>query len=107
MRTVYLAGPMRGKPRLNFDAFFAAGQSLRHHGWRVLCPAEADVAEGFDPDSPGEISPERYDEWMRRDFDMIRLSDAIFLLRGWQESAGARRELALALELGLEIRLQE
>jgi hypothetical protein len=107
MKTIYIAGPMRGKPRFNFDSFAGAAQSLRHHGWEVLSPAEADIDNGFDPDNPGEITAERYESWMRRDFDMIKRSDSIFLLRGWQESEGARRELAFALALGLSILLQE
>ena len=39
-------------------------------------------------------------------FAMIRAADAIYLLKGWQESKGAKAELAYAEKLGLEIRLQ-
>ena len=106
MKTIYIAGPMRGKPRFNFDAFAGAAQSLRHHGWDVLSPAEADLADGFDPACPGEITPERYEAWMKRDFGMLRHADAIYLLRGWEKSEGARRELGFALALGLEVFLE-
>ena len=41
--TLYLAGPMRGYPRFNFDAFDKARHALRLRGYAVLCPAELDV----------------------------------------------------------------
>jgi len=107
MKTIYIAGPMRDHPRFNFDAFDHAARSLRAHGWEVLSPAEADIGDGFDPDNPGPIDEARYERWMKRDLEMIGRCDSIFLLRGWQNSKGARRELALALALGHTVILQE
>ena len=34
---------------------------------------------------------------------MIRCADAVFMLRGWEKSAGAVAEYALAKKIGLEI----
>ena len=34
---------------------------------------------------------------------MLQRADAIYLLTGWQNSAGARAEHSLALKLGLEV----
>ena len=39
-------------------------------------------------------------------FAMLRCADGIFLLDGWQQSAGARAERALAEKLGLDIQHQ-
>ena len=38
---------------------------------------------------------------------MIRCVDAIYMLKGWQRSAGAKAELALAAKLGHEVVFQE
>ena len=38
---------------------------------------------------------------------MIRCVDAIYMLNGWQRSAGAKAELALAEKLGHEVVFQE
>lgn len=34
---------------------------------------------------------------------MIRCADAVFMMRGWEKSAGAVAEHALAKKIGLEI----
>ncbi|EKH0820331.1 DUF4406 domain-containing protein, partial [Escherichia coli] len=38
---------------------------------------------------------------------MIRCVDAIYMLKGWQRSAGAKAELALAEKLGHAVIFQE
>ena len=38
---------------------------------------------------------------MMRDIDAIFISNAVYMLRGWEKSAGARVEHALAVYLGL------
>ncbi|KAA1141783.1 DUF4406 domain-containing protein, partial [Citrobacter portucalensis] len=45
-------------------------------------------------------------EYMDICFAMLRCADGIFLLDGWQQSAGAKAEHALAEKLGLEIQYQ-
>lgn len=95
---IYLAGPMRGYPRFNFDTFAKAAKHLRAKGEEVVSPAEMDLEEGFDPDNPGVISVDRYEEWMRRDFKAILDCDAVALLPGWRLSEGARREYQHAVK---------
>ena len=42
--------------------------------------------------------------WMiERDLEILSRCDAIFLLKGWRQSRGSKREYARAKELGLEI----
>lgn len=104
MKKLYIAGPMRGYPRFNFDRFAASARSLREAGYAVVSPAEMDLEDGdFDPDNPGEITKDRYERWMRRDLRALADCDAIFLLPGWQNSEGAKRELAFALAMNLEV----
>ncbi len=46
---IYLAGPMRGQPMLNFPTFNATTALLRGNGHTVFNPAEGDIKDGFDP----------------------------------------------------------
>ena len=100
---IYIAGPMRGYPLLNFPAFFRAAQDWHDRGWDVFNPAAHDVEiDGFDPAKDVE-RPQRH--YARRDVAAIlNECDAMFLLRGWSQSeGGALAEAALAKWIGLEI----
>jgi hypothetical protein len=103
MKTIYIAGPMRGYPEHNFPAFDAAAKELRRAGWRVLSPAEMDRVAGiheFTDLSNPSTSIKR--EVMRRDCAALCEADAIALLPGWEKSAGVKVELTLAKFLGLQ-----
>lgn len=95
-RKVYIAGPMRGYPELNFPAFHDASDRFRRAGWTVRNPVEIG-REAFGPDS-GAVSPS---EFLRADLVEVLRCDAIALLPGWEASTGARCEAAVALAIGL------
>lgn len=84
---VYIAGPMTGYKNFNREAFHKAEEELKREGHTVLNPAVL-------PD--GLTQPHYMDICMA----MIRCVDAIYMLKGWQRSAGAKAELALAEKLG-------
>lgn len=89
---VYVAGPMRGHPDLNFPAFNEASMRLRMEGHVVFNPAE---------NSPADADMR---QCMAIDTAWICSSaEAVALLPGWEKSLGARAERALADALGLEI----
>lgn len=99
---VYVAGPMRGYPLYNFNAFFAAAMWLREQGFIVLNPAEHDMARGFDPskglnEQTNDFSLHEAFQW---DLKSVSEADAIVLLEGWQNSRGACTELAAAISTG-------
>lgn len=103
---VYVAGPMRGRPEWNFPAFTAAAERLRAAGHDVVSPAEHDLEMGFDPTGMTgheDLSDLGFD--LRKalvwDLEQVSESDGVFLLPGWEQSAGARAEHALAVALGL------
>lgn len=107
---VYIAGPMRGIARYNFDAFDAVADQLKARGFDPVSPADLDRDAGFDP----ELLPEGHDwsglpenftlaDAIRRDIDAIIGCDAIYMLDGWRASKGATAELAIAKWLGLQI----
>jgi hypothetical protein len=101
--TLYVAGPMRGYRRFNFDAFEEASTRLRSHGYTIVSPAEMDLALGFDPD--GSLEEQGFDvhEALTRDFDAIAKADGIALLPGWEESDGAMAERFVAEKLGKRV----
>ena len=108
--SIYIAGPMRGKEFYNFRAFADAAERLRAEGWHVVSPAEIDIGNGFDPYQLGESHdwdalPEGFDmkKVFTRDVAAVRDCDAIYMLKGWQESGGATAEHACAVWLGKEI----
>ena len=87
---VYIAGPMTGLPHFNRPAFHQAALNLSFEHHVPLNPAIL-------PDGLTEA------DYMAVGITMLQRADAIFLLTGWQFSAGARAEHALALKLGLEV----
>lgn len=91
---IYLAGPMTGKPGLNWDAFFLTEGYLEDQGWVVVNPARLDAEQGIDPDR----AMSEYDYTACAYRDMIALLDcnAIYLMVDWQHSKGACWERALA-----------
>lgn len=91
MKTIYISGPMAGLPEGNVPAFNKAAQRLRGCGYSVLNPAELNSDR-----------PPRH-VCMRRDIEAIMRSNAVATLRGWQNSPGAKLEVALAEELGIKV----
>jgi hypothetical protein len=85
---IYIAGPMRGYPDLNFPAFNDTAANLRAQGHEVFNPAEQ-----------GDI-PIR--EALAVDLQWICLhAEAVALLPGWEASSGAQAEAATADAVGI------
>jgi hypothetical protein len=107
---VYLAGPMRGYPRFNREAFELGARLLREKGgFIIVSPLEMDMElDNFDPDTganllldkAGDVDIERY---MARDLAALGTCDGVACLPGWQQSEGACREMRAAQEQGLPL----
>lgn len=109
---IYLAGPMRGLPEFNFPAFHKKTMALRAMGHTVFSPAERDLEkdktfQDANPDGNLDLA-------IANGFSMrgamgddtawiCNHADAIYLLEGWEFSAGACAEWALAKSLRLKI----
>jgi len=114
-KSIYIAGPMRGKPFFNFPAFDAAHDKMEDEGWDAISPADMDREHGFDaldmdPDSDwNDISqvPFTIDECMERDLEAVKKADAIYMLKGWQDSTGAQAEYWFAKWRQKEILFEE
>ena len=111
MRKAYCAGPMRGYKHFNFPAFDKAWVYLKRKGYQPVSPADIDrlfeIWSGYPPE---DFVPtiEDFKRFIRRDLNfLLELSpengDAIYLLKNWEQSKGARVELALADFLGLKV----
>ena len=90
MKKIYIAGPMTGYENYNRQSFHNAQHQMLMDGFVVLNPATL----------PDGLTQGQY---MDICFAMIRAADAIYLLKGYEESKGAMAELAYAEKLELEI----
>lgn len=90
---IYIAGPMTGIPEFNRPEFFKAEAQLIEKGYITLNPAQL----------PGGLTDAQY---MDICCAMLRAVDAIYMLEGWERSAGARAEKALAEKLEISIQFQ-
>ncbi|MCT6875589.1 DUF4406 domain-containing protein [Frischella perrara] len=90
MTIVYIAGPISGHENRNKNKFLRAEQELKKRGFVVLNPHCL----------PAGLSEAQY---MDICLAMVRSSDAIYLLDGWENSLGAVAEHALAKKNGLSI----
>lgn len=91
-RPVYISGPMTGLPEFNFPAFHEAAAKLRDLGLVVVNPAEHDEA----PEKP-------WAEYLRKDIKLLMDCDGVALLPGWEKSKGARLEVHIARQLGMNV----
>lgn len=110
MKKIYVAGPMSGIPAFNFPAFMDAAKELRAGGWYVFNPAEKDEEKHPDiaDNATGSIEEAEKKGFSLREalaWDLARICecDAIYMLKGWEKSSGARTEWTLATCLRLEI----
>lgn len=95
---VYLAGPMRGLPDLNFPAFDRMAADLRDSGYQVINPADLD--RELDAGNPRAHT---FHDYMRRDIAALTTCDWLMLLDGWETSEGANIEKRVAHAMGMPV----
>jgi hypothetical protein len=106
MKIIYIAGPMRGYDNYNFDAFDSTEKRLKDEGYIVISPVVMDrLYEGWGKYPPDDFVPDEafVKRCMKRDLDAIYDVDAIYMLKGWENSEGATAEYSLAKCLGKRI----
>lgn len=97
-RVIYVAGPYTAPTHIGVErnvlAAKAAAIELLKRGWAVLCPHTmthtCEIGTGLEPEA-----------FYESDLALLRRCDAIFFLRGWEDSQGTVREAYEAAELGL------
>ena len=104
MPSIYIAGPMSGYPEFNFPAFFSAQEKLEAEGWTVFNPAAKETEKEVQKDvsfASGDNTVLVSNGWDYKtafmwDCDKVINGDAIYMLPGWEKSAGASAEHAIA-----------
>jgi hypothetical protein len=107
---IYLAGPMRGYEAFNHPAFHRATRLLRDLGHVVFSPAEHDNSVGLDTAGTAgdhaEVAAAGFSVRSLLAADLAWIcgeADALVMMPGWEQSAGARAEAAVALALSLPV----
>lgn len=99
-KIIYVAGKYRGKTdyEKTENIWHAVRVSVRlwELGWVAICP-HANTAH-FDCYS--NLPSQTY---LDGDLEILKRCDALFMLKGWEESEGAKQEFELARKLGKEI----
>lgn len=109
---IFISGPMSGIKGYNVPEFTKAAKALRDAGYFVINPAETfkrmdgflgdreEIESHFNEFPRGRLA----DAVIEIELALLRSCDEIYLLKGWEESSGARRELQEALDHGLVIK---
>ena len=107
---VYIAGPIAGHHDLNRQAFADAAAYFRGRGDEVVDPHEVAPHHHDGPCPERGYFPGHHESghtssccFMRTDMAAMLTCDAIYLLRGWEHSRGARDEFNAAAAAGLRI----
>jgi len=98
MRVIYIAGPYRAETKAgiahNIKHAREAAVKMWQEGYAVFCPhMNTAWFDGVVPDVT----------FLLGDIEILSRCDAIYLLKGFDKSVGARREYAVARKLKLEI----
>lgn len=98
MKVAYIAGPYRPKNSVTLLENIRSAEQVAIKYWRagyaVITPhLNTAFFDGLCPD----------ETWLEGDLAILRRCDVIVMMKTAGESSGARAELALAKELGLEV----
>lgn len=89
LRRIYIAGPMTGIANYNRKAFWEAAKKITEE--TCLVPVHTAWIElGF-----------AYNDYIELSLDLLWICDIITALPDWERSAGARREVRHATQLGI------
>jgi len=92
-KKIYLSGPISGyKYEERKCTFSKIREIFELVGYEVMNPLENGL--------PQEASTKQH---MKEDIKMLLESDKIFMMNGWNHSAGCHTELSVATALGLEV----
>lgn len=89
---LYVSGPMTGYPNGNVPQFREAAEQLRTAGFTVENPAEYPTPTSW-----------TWEDYLRRDLQVVLAVDGIATLADVYLSRGARLEIHVANELGLPV----
>lgn len=102
MKVIYVSGKYRGESESEvFDNIVHARRvalELWGKGFAVICPHTNSMFMGS----------QMFDNaFIEGDLEIVKRCDVIFMLRGWEQSVGAKKELKVAIERGLGVCYEE
>lgn len=90
MKKIYISGSITNNPNYRVD-FCRKYRELENSGkYIVLTPLMINA----------KLS---WEDYMHIDFAMLEVCDVIYMMKGWEQSKGAKEELEHAKKLNLEI----
>lgn len=94
---IYISGPMTG--HFGFELEFAKREEhLRLQGHDAVNPAKlSDIIR----------TNMKTEDWLAIDLALLNVCDAIYMMKGWQDSKGANRELGFAMGAGMKVIYEE
>ena len=92
MSRIYISGAISGVENYK-EIFKDAENYLEEKGYSVINPANVEHV----------LKDGRYEEYMQVDMFLLKMCDSIYMLKGWNKSCGANRELGYAIALGHNI----
>jgi len=108
---IYVSGPINGRLAGNLPAFRFAERELVELGHEVVVPHDVAPHEHAGECPVGYAEPHSVDFpehtstacFIRGDLRALLDCDAIYMLRGWERSVGARLEFDVAATSGLHV----
>ena len=99
MKVIYIAGPYRSPHGEwgvveNIRKAEAAALFVWQYGGAALCPHKNTALFGGAPGCSDDV-------WLAGDIEMLLRCDAVWMIDGWRDSIGARRERDVARENGI------
>jgi hypothetical protein len=91
---VFLSGKYRGDIQQNINKARLVSQKLWQQGFIVICP-HLNTAN-FDGICPDDI-------WLNGYLEILKRCDSIYMMKDWEQSQGAVKELSLAKELDKKV----
>jgi len=98
VKVLYIAGKYRGKSENEVFENIVHARSIAvklwNEGWAVICPHTNAFFMG------SKLGDKMF---LDGDLEIVKRCDAIYMLKGWEQSQGAKRELEVVIESGLEL----
>ena len=86
---IYISGQISNLEKSDYmERFAKTEKELTEQGWSVVNPAKVNAQLPEDT---------RYEEYMKMCFCMLDMCEAIYMLKNWNKSCGANRELGYAI----------